>query len=47
MLKQTLLKQKNLSFSATLVELYEDEHYAMDFPEPVEAIKVQDGSAWA
>jgi HTH-type transcriptional regulator/antitoxin HigA len=39
MLKQTLLKQKNLSFSATLVELYEDEHYAMDLPEPIEAIK--------
>jgi HTH-type transcriptional regulator/antitoxin HigA len=28
-----------LELLATLVELYEDEHYAMDFPDPVEAIK--------
>jgi HTH-type transcriptional regulator/antitoxin HigA len=30
---------EELELLATLVELYEDEHYAMDFPEPVEAIK--------
>ncbi|MDZ7663799.1 MAG: ImmA/IrrE family metallo-endopeptidase [Desulfotignum sp.] len=30
---------EELELLATLVELYEDEHSAMDFPEPVEAIK--------
>lgn len=30
---------EELELLATLVELYEDEHYAMDFPDPVEAIK--------
>jgi HTH-type transcriptional regulator / antitoxin HigA len=29
---------EELELLATLVDLYEDEHYAMDFPEPVEAI---------
>ncbi len=32
-------ESEELELLATLVELYEDEHYAMDFPEPVEAIK--------
>ena len=30
---------EELELLATLVELYEDEHYAMDTPEPIEAIK--------
>lgn len=30
---------EELELLATLVELYENDHYAMDFPEPVEAIK--------
>ena len=30
---------EELELLATLVELYEDEHYAMDAPEPIEAIK--------
>ena len=30
---------EELELLATLVELYEDEHYAMDTPEPVDAIK--------
>jgi len=30
---------EELELLATLVELYEDEHYAMDLPDPVDAIK--------
>ena len=30
---------EELELLATLVELYEDEHYAMDIPEPIDAIK--------
>ena len=30
---------EELELLATLVELYEDEHYAMDMPDPVNAIK--------
>jgi len=30
---------EELELLATLVELYEDEHYAMDTPEPIDAIK--------
>jgi len=30
---------EELELLATLVELYEDEHYAMDMPEPIDAIK--------
>lgn len=33
------LEAEELELLSTLVELYEDEHYAMDLPEPVEAIK--------
>ena len=30
---------EELELLATLIELYEDEHYAMDTPEPIDAIK--------
>ena len=30
---------EELELLATLVELYEDEHYTMDTPEPIDAIK--------
>ncbi len=32
-------ESEELELLATLVELYEDEHYAMDIPEPIDAIK--------
>lgn len=33
------LEAEELELLATLVELYEDDHFAIDFPDPVEAIQ--------
>ena len=37
--EENTLETEELELLATLVELYEDEHYEMDLPEPIDAIK--------